>query len=197
MVVLDVNVFLDVAELVGEPFSWERFDEVQSSIQPHQRGAQSFRVIAGLRTGQRPDGRRVELWTSDHIDRLVALKAYHPRDADDERDRGLGWSRDGAQSLIDVLIADLVQWTGGGTVGDVAISYGTPPLSHEDGCVYATARDAGHADVYAERYCLTRDNHFLHARLPGLIDVQHPRDWMVDNDAMARAAALRKMLNGS
>lgn len=190
VIVFDVNIFLDVAADVGEPFTWEKFDVVLAGSP-----SDSARTVASLRSGTLPDGCPVEVWTSDHIDRLVALKASQPTDAEDERDRGLGWSITNAQELVDTLVADIVTATNGATVGEVQISYGTPPLSHEDGCVYATIRDAGDAEtLYVDRICVTRDGHFLKADLPGLIDVMHPRDWMFRHQAASRAVAFKRIL---
>lgn len=190
VVVLDVNIFLDVARALGEPFSWAKFEASLASSP-----APSVQAIAVLRSGKLPDGRAVEVWTSDHIDRLVALKASQSSTATDERDRGLGWSVANAQDLIDVLVTDLVIETSGGSVGEVQISYGTPPLDHEDGCVYATVRDAGFDGVvYVERYCLTRDGQFRHAQLPGLIDVLEPHEWVLKHQALSRAVGIRRML---
>lgn len=191
VVVLDVNIYLDVAREVGEPFTWEKF-EAALLDEP----SDSLLAVAALRLGVTPDGARMEVWTSDHIDFLVALKASLPTDADEERNRGLGWSVAGAQSLVDLLVGDLVYMTRGGSVGEVRISYGTPPLDHEDGCVYATVRDCGHEDVFYDRLCVTRDGHFLRAKLPGLIDVIHPREWMIQHKAASRAIAFKKMVGG-
>lgn len=187
-VVLDVNVYLDVAREIGDPFSWEKFDAALTGSPSH-----SVLTVAALRSGTTPDGVQVEVWTSDHIDYLVALKASLPVVADEERDRGLGWSEAGAQTLVDLLVGDLTDVTNGGSIGEVPTSYGTPPLDHEDGCVYATIRDCGHADIYYDRQCLTRDGHFLRSRLPGLIDVLHPRDWFLAHQAKSRAIAFKKM----
>ncbi|KQR88753.1 hypothetical protein ASF96_03000 [Microbacterium sp. Leaf179] len=121
------------------------------------------------------------------------MKAFQPTDAADERDRGLGWSRENAQGLVDDLIVDLLRDTGGSSVGPVSISYGSPPLSHEDGCVYATVKAAGYQDVFYERVCLTRDRFFLDAGLPGLIEVRKPHDWVSSWIADSRARAFRAM----
>ena len=202
LVVLDVNIVLDVADLVGEPFSWERFDAVLAEHvdttvpTPTDARIDSLKAIACLRQGRLPDGTPVEIWTSNHIDLLVAFKATQARDAPDPRDRGLGWSAAGAQRLIDDLIGDLVYPSGGDSVGDVAISYGTPPLDHEDGCVYATVNNAGHDGLYYDRFCLTRDKGFRAASLPGLIDVLHPSEWVVRHQAISRAIAFKRMLGG-
>lgn len=196
LVVLDANVLLDVATLVGEPFTWSKFDAIAAAAPGTHAGA-SVRAVQLLRGGQHPDGRRIEVWTSDHIDQLVAVKAHQSRTANDERDRGLGWSRENAQGLVDALVVDLLQDTGGDSVGTVQISYGSPPLSHEDGCVYATARAAGHEGVFYDRVCLTRDRFFLEASLPGLIDVHKPHDWVSVWIAESRARAFSAMRGAS
>lgn len=189
VVVLDVNIYLDVAREVGEPFTWEKFEAALLGDP-----SDSLRVVAALRVGVTPAGTPVEVWTSDHIDFLVALKASLPTDADEERNRGLGWSVESAQDLVDLLVGRLVDVTNGGSIGEVAIAYGTPPLDHEDGCVYATVRDCGYDGIFYDRLCLTRDGHFLRAKLPGLIDVLHPRDWIIRHRAESRAIAFKKLM---
>ena len=76
------------------------------------------------------------------------------------------------------LVHDLVYGrSGGASIKDVPIPYGTPPLSHEDGCVYRTAADAGDAPTVI-RYCVTRDVAFRRAALPGDVLVVHPWEWV-------------------
>ncbi|WP_395640962.1 hypothetical protein [Pseudolysinimonas sp.] len=199
LVVLDVNIYLDVAQLVGEPFSWERFEELArdhaSADLPHRVDAKidSLRALACLVSGRMPDGISVEVWTSDHIDYLVASKAAMPVDAADERDRGLGWSAANAQALVDDLVGEVVYRSYGSSIGEVPIAFGTPPLSHEDGCVYATARDAGYDDAWYERHCITRDGGFLRANLTGLIDRSDPSTWVMKHRALSRIAAFRRL----
>ena len=198
LIVFDVNIYLDAARVLGEPFSWEKLIafavEAAKSPVPHPSDPafDSVRALVSVTPGVHPDGRRLEVWTSDHVDRLVGFKASQPNNRHlDNESRGLGWSVASAQDLLEDLVGDLV-WdkTEGGTVGDVQISYGTPPLSHEDGCVYATVRDAGVEGQYYERFCITRDKEFLSSALPGDISVQHPATWLA---SIRRASRTRLM----
>ncbi|GAA3736337.1 hypothetical protein GCM10022239_10280 [Leifsonia bigeumensis] len=200
LVVLDVNIYLDVARIVGAPFTWEKFDAavrvaLESPIpNPTDAGYDSILAIATTRKGVHPSGARLEVWTSEHIDRLVALKAAQPPDARDPRDRGLGWPAHYARELVEILINDVVvEYSNGDTIGVVAIPYGNPPLDHEDGCVFATARDSGWSGIYYERYCITRDVQFRTAALPGQIDVLHPHEWVIRYRNESRAASIATM----
>lgn len=199
----DVNIFLDVAQLVGEPYSIQKFDEmVARNINhpvPHSDPAyDSLRAIATCTTGNFDGKSRLEVWTSDHIDELTYIKATHPTYAQVEEDRGLGWSMDSAQGLVDELVGRLVfDLSAGNSVGEVNISYGAPPLSHEDGCVYATARNAGTEEYFYRRYCVTRDKKFLLADLPGDIEVMNPSEWVAKVRAERRMASIRQIVGGT
>lgn len=166
-VVFDVNVYLDVAGLLGPPFSWEKFQELaaQTSVAPlpnhGDRRVDSLRAIAACSGGRFAGQDRLEVWTSDHIDRLVELKATQPLVGDRAEDRGLGWSSDDAQNLLVDLVDELVyEKTEGGSVALVGIE-GRPPLDHEDACVFTTAVGAA-GDIVPPsiKYCVTRDANF-------------------------------------
>jgi hypothetical protein len=180
-VVYDVNVYLDVAELLGPPFSWAKFNNAAALYQATPlRGADrrvdSLRALALATTGRFAGPQPLQVWTSDHIDGLVATKASQPLTAEHPDDRGLGWTREQAMDLVEHLVWDLVfDMSGGGSL-DVTTSYGSPPLSHEDGLVYRTAEQCGLEKTI--RYCITNDRQFRHAELPGLIDVLYPHEWI-------------------
>ena len=185
IVVFDVNVYLDVARLMGEPFTWQRFDELavkhaSSPLPYHDGRVDSLRAIAVTATGHVCPHQPVEVWTSHHIDGLVVTKAMQPTAAPSDELRGLGWARQSAEGLLGELVHDLVfDRTGGGTTGTVAAPWGSPPLSHEDGNVYATLRDAApDADPEPRRICVTRDGDFLNSSLFSNADVWHPADWV-------------------
>jgi hypothetical protein len=196
-VVFDVNVYLDVASLLGEPFSWADFDALVSATVnhslPHADDARfdSLRALATVKSGDFGDGMRVDTWTSDHIERLMYVKARQSSTAKVAEDHGLGWGPEAANALVDDLSGDL---TGPNSVGEIVIPYGNPPLSHEDGLVYATARDAGLDGLYYERYCVTRDREFLAADLPGDITVLHPWQWVDLVRTRRRRDAFRSMI---
>ncbi len=199
LVVFDVNIFLDVARLIGEPYDPDQFDALVAQSAnakvPHPDPSyDSLRALATCQSGNFDGSARLEVWTSDHIEELAYLKAIQPTTAPVDEDRGLGWSGEAAQSLVDDLIGQLVyDFSAGDSVGEIKVSYGAPPLSHEDGCVYATAKEAGTADYYYQRYCVTRDKGFLQATLPGDIEVLHPSDWVNKVRSSRRLQSMKKM----
>lgn len=196
-----MNVYLDVARLTGEPFTWDGFDNLvtvhatEPNPHPNNGRIDSLRAIAILRSERTPLGLLREVWTSDHINRVAAFKAMQPANGGDERDRGLGWSRAGAQGLIDEFIWGLVDSSGGDIAPDLRAPYGSPPLDREDGMVFATARAAGFLGVdHYERFVLTRDRGFRTAQLPGDTDVLWPADWIDRHRGEARAVAMKNLL---
>lgn len=84
-VVFDCNVYLDVARLIGPPFSWEKFSATTAKIArdgvPHPRDASfdSLRAVALSTSGRFAAGEVLEVWTNDHIERLVDLIAQSRR----------------------------------------------------------------------------------------------------------------------
>jgi hypothetical protein len=203
LVVCDVNIFVDVAELVGEPFSWGKFERLAAERAndplPHKSNAayDSLRALGCLVGGTLPDGRPVEVWTSDNIDYSVALKLSQSPTAPHPDDRGHGWSKLNAQAVVDQLVRTIVERTSGGSTGFHEVAYG-PPLDHEDGCVYATVTEAGHSDApYYERYCLTRDEPFQKADLRGLIDRMAPHTWVQKHRALSHSVTFAAMLRSS
>ena len=179
VVVFDVNVYLDVARLLGPPFTWEAFQEAAARLggtsKPgRNRREDSLRAISVCTSGKFAGRQQLQVWTSAHIDALVRLKAHQ---ADDpalyDEDRGLGWSLDDSQGLVDDLIWTVVEQSHGDTVG-IVMPRNNPPLDHEDGLVYAAARECADADVLCERWCVTNDAGFLRASLPEYVRVVSP-----------------------
>lgn len=198
VVILDVNVYLDAARVLGAPFTWEQLERAgvraRAAGVPHVRdpGMDSILTILACAGGTYGDGRALTVWTSDHINLMVASKAADPIHG--VRHPGLGWSDSHAQALVDDLVWEVVDRSGGDTVGDIISAYGDPPLDHEDGTVYATARDADNPDDgYVDRVCITRDSGFLGASLPGLIRVVSPSDWIVEHMAESRKRMMRQL----
>lgn len=166
IIVFDANVFLDAARALGEPFSWNGVQDLvareQSSRFPHrERVVNSVRALALGASGRMTPSVCAQVWTSDHIDGLVRHKASQPDDPTlDERQRGLGWSWTNADALVTDLIWHVVHASGGDTLGRVLIPRDAPPLEHEDGLVYATARDAFDGDTTCDRLVVTSDQAF-------------------------------------
>lgn len=193
IVVLDVNIFLDVVRSVGGVCSLTQIVNLCAS--GDKRSA--LHLFSYLRSGKRPSGEVFEVWTSDHINRLVALKASQPKNAADERDRGLGLSEADAQSLVDDLVWPLVDATGGDIV-HVNRSSESPPLDHEDGLVHATARHAGHEGVlYDRRFCITRDTGFLDAATGLVVEKSHPDDWIIEHRRLASEARIKAVIRAT
>lgn len=184
VVVLDVNVFIDVAELLGAPFTWEKFEakaaEVKSLPVPYvaDERIDCLRAISYCRQAEVIPGEPLEVWTSKHIDDLVAHKAEQPTTANRPEDRGLGWSRADALELTERLVRDLVEETYGDTVKEIQGHIWTRPLSHEDGCVYKTAYQAGD-DELSPRICVTRDGPFRQANLGPRVTLYHPDEFIL------------------
>lgn len=196
-VVFDVNVYLDVAQLLGTPFTWEKFNTAaarfrQTPLTPlrgSDRQVDSLRALAVTLSGQFAGRVPLEVWTSVHIDKLVVLKASQPQDGERPEDSGLGWSLDNAAALLDDLVWGIVfDKSGGGICKNTEIPYGSPPLSHEDGIVYRTAEQCG--DEQTVRYCITNDRMFRTASLPGTINVLYPHEWI----ALVRKSRLNASL---
>ncbi len=203
IVVFDVNVFLDVASLIGPPFTWRALTEHSARVSgapvPHPTDPRhdSLRAIAGTQSGKFAGVQPMQVWTSAHIDALVRHKACQPNDdALFPEDRGLGWSPEHGQGLVDDLIWGLVDRTAGDTVGDV-YPYGDPPLSHEDGLVFGACREALDQDLLCERYCVTNDRDFLGGDLPGHIRVLRPAQFVRLLRAARQSISLTRMRPGS
>src|ERR1700684_3505166 len=101
-VVYDVNVYLDVADLLGPPFTWQKFSQAAATHQMTpllgtDRRVDSLRALALATTGLFAGQDALQVWTSAHIDGLVATKARHPLVAEHPDDRGLGWTPDAAE----------------------------------------------------------------------------------------------------
>lgn len=184
IVVFDVNVYLDIASLLGPPFSWSALSAHAARISgdpvPHPSDPRhdSLRAVSGASSGKFAGRHPLQVWTSAHIDGLVRHKACQPDDdALYPEDRGLGWSEEQGQGLVDDLVWGAVETTAGDTVG-CAYPYGDPPLSHEDGLVYGACKEAFDQDLLCERYCVTNDRDFLRQELPGHVRVLRPAQFV-------------------
>ncbi len=68
--------------------------------------------------------------------------------------------------------------TYGYTVGEIQAHNWHPPLSHEDGCVYETAYQAGD-DELSPRFCVTRDGPFRQTNLGPRVTLNHPDEFIL------------------
>jgi hypothetical protein len=184
VVVFDVNVYLDIARLVGSPFTWAKFDTHSAQLMPlpvpnsSDERVDSLRSVAYCRQGKVIDGEPIEVWTSDNVDETLVHKAMQPATHPDPYLRGLGWSQPDALNLLETLVRDLVHETGGDSLGQLQGHGWSPPLAdHEDGYVYETAYRAGDIEVMP-RICVTRDGEFRSAALPLRVDVMYPDEFV-------------------
>lgn len=197
VVVFDVNIYLDVAALLGSPFTWGKFDEAVASLArvpvPHPINAayDSLRAIAISTSGRFKGAETLEVYTNSHIDKMVRGKTQQPTKLDATTGyRGLGWGREDANGLVTDLIDGLLERSVGGTLGDT-FPDGNPPLDHEDGMVYGACKVLAGNDPLSTMYCVTRDNGFIAASKDGKLanhtKVLHPTIFL----QLVRAARAR------
>lgn len=166
-VVFDVNVYLDVAYLLGPPFTWDNFDAAAATVAkaavPHPAipAYDSLRAIAVCTSGRFAGLETLEAWTNTHIDKTVLAKAQQPVTRDPNTGyKGLGWTSQHAHGLVTDLIGGLIARSSGGTLG-ATYPDGNPPLDHEDGMVYGACKQLAGDDPLCKVYCVTRDTGFL------------------------------------
>ncbi|SEB99142.1 hypothetical protein SAMN04489844_1464 [Nocardioides exalbidus] len=200
VVVFDVNIYLDVARLIGAPFNTSALSDAlareNGKPAPHRDPkVDSARALVIARSGFLAGTQRLEAWTSDHINALVRHKA---KQLDDEallpEDRGLGWTAEHAQGLLDDLLWQVIEGSGGDTVGNLRYPEHSPPLDHEDGMVLATALAAADGDLVCDRILVTRDRRFIEkcAEL-GHPRVMHPSQFVMLASRARSQAAMSRM----
>ncbi|MBS1673883.1 MAG: hypothetical protein JSS74_07955 [Actinobacteria bacterium] len=193
VVIFDCNVYLDIAETLGEPYTLQAFNQRAAQIGrdplPHSNSRNdSLRAVAVCTSGRFAGAETLEVWTSDHIDRMVRNKATHPTTEDAVTGfKGLGWSQANAEALVNDLVYGIVSASGGGTIGQ-NFPDGNPPLDHEDGLVYGACREIMRSDALCRIYCVTNDHGFLtdyrQGKLPNHAAVLAPAQFV----ALVRAA---------
>jgi len=207
IVVFDVNVYLDVADLLGPPFSWEAFGAAAARTRTEPLPCRdvrvdSLRAIAMCTSGKFAGDEPLEVWTNAHIEGLVRRKAMHPLTPQPgSNKRGLGWSQTHAAELVGSLVEGLLEQSNGGSLGGFRqYPDGNPPLDHEDGMVYGACRKLSGDDPLARVYCVTRDSGFLEAYTSGMLPNHSRVLTPAQMAALMRAArshiSIRRMLPG-
>jgi len=167
VVIFDCNVYLDVARLLGSPYTQANFDGAVARLArvpvPHPTDSRmdSLRAIAACTSGRFAGSEPLEVWTSDHIDRMVRSQAMRAVEPEPETGfHGLAWSEEDAGDLVEQLVYGIVDASGGDTVG-ATLPDGEPPLDHEDGLVFGACRSLAGEDPLCKVYCVTNDVGFL------------------------------------
>jgi hypothetical protein len=184
IVIFDVNIYVDLAELIAQPFEWDKLEAAAlghwNDPLPHGTNARydSLRAVLMSKIGTVGTGESLEIWTSDHIDNLVIEKVRQK--AIDTT--SAAWTHDNAVDLHDELVNTLVyDMTRGGSVGRILNPLNHPPLDQEDGCVMRTAERAGDLPE-SPRYCITRDREFRETCRQHLLEpsvqVLYPHEWI-------------------
>ena len=193
VVVLDCNIYLDVARVVGGPFTWAKFVALVAQMAkepvPSPRGPafDSVRVVALCMSGRFAGDEPLEVWTNAHIDRMVRAKASDPTEGVELP--GLGWSIEDSEELVDLLIGGVIDASSGGSLGSEGFPDGDPPLDHEDGLVFGACRLLAGDDPLSNVYCVTWDMSFLQAHRDGRLPA-HSR--VVNASQMAAAIRIAR-----
>lgn len=197
-----MNVLLDVAGLLGPPFSWVKFADAaarnNAAPVPNRadRRVDSLKAVAVTRSGRFAGPELLEVWSSAHIDELLVRKATQPTGGTTPEVRGLGWSDEDAEALLHDFLYDLIfDLTGGGLVELDGVE-GHPPLDHEDACVFSTALQAADdATPPSVKYCVTRDREFRQAtRLNPNVLVLYPDEFVHLVQRSRRALAMKRLI---
>lgn len=195
----DVNIYLDVARLCGAPFNRSRYNDMLISQKgipaPHRDPrVDSARCLEIARSGMFARPQSLQAWTSAHIAATLRFKAQQEDDPSlKDEDRGLGWSPEDAQGLVDDLMWPVILGSGGDTVGDLRAEH-SPPLDHEDGLVMAAAKACHDADIVVDRILVTRDRRFAElCRSLAYPKVMHPSRFVAMTHAARGRVALRGM----
>ncbi len=200
-VVFDLNVLLDVADLLGPPFTWDKFTDAvahhHTAPLPNapDRRVDSLRAIAVATTGLFAGPEPLNVYTSEHLESLLVRKASQPRDGVDPERRGLGWGLPDAEDLLDDLLRDLVYDKTGGAFVEVVAVTGRPQLDHEDAKVFSTALQAEYGQAPPPlRYCVTRDRKFRTAAgLDPKVHMMYPDEFVRMVRAARSAIAFKAM----
>lgn len=208
LLVLDCNVYLDVARLLGTSYSSSGFDalavEHSGKPVPHpgDKAIDSLRLIAACQSGKLGVKGALEVWTSTHIRSTVEYKARQSVVPDPRTGhRGLGWDDLAAQNLVEDLVDWIAERSGGGHITEVIGAVDNPPLDHEDGTVYGACRYLEGQNPLDQVYCVTWDKGFLkdygNGKLTGTVNVVTPAAMLQRIHAVRRGVMPRPRRSGS
>lgn len=200
LVVFDCNAYLDVARLLGPPFSWDVFQDAAVQYandevpHPTDSAVDSLRALAVCLSGFFAEPHTLQVWGADHIADTVEYKAKQSSTPHSVTGLyGLGWKEQDAANLVSDLVCGTVDVSGGAWAGN-PMAVGNPPLDHEDGKVFGACKHLVNSDALAQVYCVTRDEGFIREHLAGNLgsQVQVLRPWEFLN--MVRSARARQKM---
>lgn len=172
--VFDCNVYLDIARLLGPPFTWERFVErAELGAVPGYRsdGLDSAIALGYTRSGTFVTGQPLTVWSSHYIEQAVTVMAQASKTSEYP---GLELTEAESDSLFHEVIDHLVPAK---QVVDVDTPDGPGALSRDDGLVFATAVNAGHH--LNHKYLITKDKGFRELGDPtGRVTVLYPHQFI-------------------
>ena len=158
--VFDINVYLNVARLVGEPYSKIMLHTrlIKPTHDPSERLKliiESAKLVAVTTSGVFAGNQSLQIWTSDWIVKGTINVAKRP-----VSDKGLGWGLANAQALE----ADLIFGTAVGPSNGLQLptnkSAKFDGLSSDDAQVLSTALEALSQNPSSQVICVTNDTAF-------------------------------------
>lgn len=170
--VFDINVWLEVAKLLGPGAGANRRRQIEETISrkpfPNSKdsGVDSFRAWQYGASGVFAGPLRLRVLISDEMLRVLFTKLVQSM-TDHRKDyRGLGWNTDEADDFLRDAVLSFAKAPDGSTFMEPLGPELCPPLDREDGMVLAAVRAAG------AHYLVTNDRTFAYA-LEGRKEYSH------------------------
>ena len=157
-VIFDLNVYLDIARLIEEPFNETKLRTMVLRYKPDiskpNRKLDAAAAVLLSSTGNLAGQQRLQVWSSTWIERGVENVAKRPKS-----EVGLEWNESTAKGLRNDLIMTLAVGKSNGQSlrEERYVSYS--PLSDDDSSVFHTARQA--LNFCSAAYCVTSDTDFI------------------------------------
>ncbi len=180
-VLFDCNVFIMLFNHFGPNLHWP--DVVGLAAEPEVKGSLPSNIrdiitcMSFVKSGRRPDGSRVRVWGSGHVQDTVVYKMRHSGDnVWAERDRGA------SQLIMDSFYDFFGQELFAGVVG--TSEHGAernPPLDHEDGMVYGACRTIAGQNPVDVVWLITFDRSFIREAerfKPKMVNVCKPGEYI-------------------
>lgn len=156
-VVFDLNIYLDIARLLDQPYAEAKLHSAILDHRPNtersNRQMEAGKAVAMCSTGNLSGAQRLQVWSSSWIERGVENVAKRS-----VVEKGLGWSAQNAAALrTDLITTTAVGRSNGSSLQTVrGISYNG--LSPDDSAVFHTASQA--LALCSRSFCVTSDQDF-------------------------------------